>query len=593
MGWESWVTLAVLAACLGTLAWGRFSPDVILVGAVSLLVTLGIVAPKDALSGIGNPGTVTVGILFVVATGLRETGGMQLILQTLLGRPKSILEAQTRLLFPAAFLSAFMNNIPLVAMLLPGVTEWAKKHKFSVSKLLIPLSYASILGGMCTLIGTSTNLVVNGLYQEHSVGTGNRGFGLLEIALLGVPCALLGLAYLLVFSRRLLKERIPAMSTLENAREYSVEMLVEPGSPLIGQTIEAAGLRHLPGMYLMEIDRSGGVLAAVPPHEILEPDDRLIFIGAVESVVDLQNIRGLTLATDQLFKLDAPRSQRCLVEAVVSDSCPVLGRTVRRSRFRTVYNAVIIAVARNGQRIRKKIGDIVIRTGDVLLLECHPEFVNQQRNLRDFYLVSRLEGLKPPIREKAWIALTILAAMVLAAGLGLLDMLNAALLAAGLMILTRCCSWATARRSVDWQLLLTIAAALGLATAVENTGLATFVAEGLLGRATDSPHVALFIVYGITILFTELITNTAAAALVFPIAMGTAESLHVSPLPFVVAIMMAASASFATPLGYQTNLMVYGPGGYRYSDYLKIGLPLNLLLWGMTTYLAPKIWPFL
>jgi di/tricarboxylate transporter len=592
MGWESWVTLAVLATCLGTLAWGRFSPDLILVGAVTLLATLGILSPHDALSGIGNEGTITVGVLFVVATGLRETGGMQLILQYLLGRPTSVVKAQTRLLFPAAFLSAFMNNIPLVAMLLPGVTEWAKKRKFSVSKLLIPLSYASILGGMCTLIGTSTNLIVNGRYLEYSAGSGEPGFGLFEIALLGVPCALVGLTYLLLFSRRLLKDRVPVMSALDNAREYSVEMLVEPNSPLVGQTIEAAGLRHLPGMYLMEIDRAGGVLAAVPPHEILEAHDRLIFVGAVESVVDLQTIRGLTLATDQVFKLDAPRSQRCLVEAVVSDSCPVLGRTVRRSRFRTVYNAVIIAVARNGQRIRKKVGDIVIRTGDVLLLECHPEFVNQQRNLRDFYLVSRLEGLKPPIRKKAWLALTILVAMVLVAGFGVVSMLNAALLAAGLMILTRCCSWATARRSVDWQLLLTVAAALGLGKAVENTGLADFVANGMLGRATDSPQVALFMVYGLTILFTELITNNAAAVLVFPIAMKTAVALGVSPLPFVATIMMAASASFATPLGYQTNLMVYGPGGYRYSDYLKIGLPLNLLLWGMTAYLAPQIWPF-
>jgi len=589
MVWEAWLTLGVVVLTVLTLASGRFSPDVILLGAVTLLLTAGVIEPAEALAGLGNEGTVTVAVLFVVSAGLRQTGAMSTILHRILGRPKSLLGAQARIVVPAATLSAFMNNIPLVAMLLPSVSDWAKKRNFSPSKFLIPLSYASILGGMCTLIGTSTNLIVRGLFEEIQP---NAGFGLFTIAKLGVPCAIVGLAYMLVFSRHLLKDRRPVMSKLENPREYTIEMLVEEGSPLTGRTIEQAGLRHLQGVYLMEIDRGGRVLTAVSPQEVLRTDDRLVFVGVVESVVDLQRIRGLKPATEQIFKLDAPRSRRNLVEAVVSDSCPLLGRTIRAGRFRTVYNAVVIAVARNGHRIRRKIGDIVLRSGDTLLLECDPDFVVNQRDARDFHLVSRIEGMAPPNPEKALMSLFVLVAMVVVAGLGWLSMLNAAMLAGGIMVLTRCCSWAMARRSVDWQLILTIAAALGLGTAMEKSGLANSIAETLLSTAGKDPWIALCVVYGLTMLFTELITNSAAAVIIFPIAMKAATDLQVSQLPFMAAIMMAASASFATPIGYQTNLMVYGPGGYRYSDYLRLGLPLNLILWALTVALAPRLWPF-
>jgi di/tricarboxylate transporter len=317
-----------------------------------------------------------------------------------------------------------------------------------------------------------------------------------------------------------------------------------------------------------------------------------VFVGVVESVVDLQKIRGLTPATNQVFKLDAPRAQRVLIEAVVSNTCPLIDKTIREGRFRTVYNAAVIAVARNGERIAMKIGDIVLHPGDTLLLEAHPSFAEHQRNSRDFYLVSAVQDSAPLRHEKAWIAVAVLAGMVGAVAFGWLEMLPAALLAAGFMILARCCSATAARRSIDWSLLIVIAAAFGIGRALEVTGAAQHIAEALLGVAGHNPWVALIVVYGVTMLFTELITNNAAAVLVFPIAMSTANALGVNVMPFVAAIMMAASASFSTPLGYQTNLMVYGPGGYRFTDYLRVGGPLNLLMWITTATLAPLIWPF-
>jgi di/tricarboxylate transporter len=393
-------------------------------------------------------------------------------------------------------------------------------------------------------------------------------------------------------SRFLLPDRKPALMELQDPRAYTVEMMVEPGSSLEGRTIEEAGLRHLSGMYLMEIDRNEQILAAVGPETKLLGKDRLIFVGIVESVVELQRIRGLLPATNQVFKLDAPPGDRCLVEAVVSDTCPVVGRSVREGRFRSLYGAAVIAVARSGERIQKKIGDIVLQAGDTLLLTTHPSFVDQQRNSRDFFLVSPVEGSTPVRHDRGYLALAVLAAMVLGLTFQARSEVVVALTAAALMILTRCCSPAAARRSLDWQVLLVIAASIGLGAAMQKTGADRGVAEGLLGLAGTNPYVVLTVLYGVTMVFTEVLSNNTAAVIMFPIALATARSLGADPMPFIMSITIAASCGFATPIGYQTNLMVYGPGGYRFSDYVRFGGILNLIVWAITATLAPRVWPF-
>jgi di/tricarboxylate transporter len=586
---EAMLTIAVVAAILLTLAFTSIGPDLVMVAALTALLTAGVFdRPADALAGFGNEGLLTVGVLFVVAAGLRETGGMAWVAQRLLGRPRTVVAAQARMMIPAAAMSSFMNNTPLVAMLLPVVLDWAKKLGMSASRFMMPLSFATILGGLCTLIGTSTNMVIYGLLAE---ATGEK-LGMFGVTPIGLVCAVAGIAWMLAFGRRLLPERRPAIGPEADAREYTVEMLVEPGGALVGKSIEEAGLRHLPGAYLMEIEREGEAIPAVGPEKRLHADDRLVFVGVVDSVVELQRIRGLRPATDQVFKLRAHRDKRCLVEAVVSDSAPLLGRTIRDGRFRNVYNAVVIAVARNGERIRGKIGDIVLRTGDTLLLETHSDFADAHRNSRDFYLVRRLDDSSPVRHDRAGVAVAILAGMVLAAGTGVLSMLNAALVAACLMLLARCVSGPIARRSIDWQVLTVIGASLGVGKAMEVSGAAQVVVDAFLGLANGNPWLALVIVYGVTMVFTELMTNNAAAALVFPVAMSTAQTLGVSHLPFIYAIMIAASCGFATPIGYQTNLMVFGPGGYRFRDFLVFGGTLNLVVWAVAVAFIPLIYGF-
>lgn len=571
MGWEAWFTAGLILTLLGILAATRLAPDMLFLGGLVLLVLVGIVPAAKAFAGLANTGVTTVGALYVVVAGLRETGGGQWLTQRVLGRPESLARAQLRLMVPVTLLSAFLNNTPLVAMMIPGVGEWARKYQLPVSKLMLPLSYAAILGGTCTLIGTSTNLVVNGLLIDRA----HVNLGMFDITPIGLPVAIAGVLFLILTSRWLLPDRRPAMSPNDDPRRYTLEMLVDSGGSLAGKTIEAAGLRHLPGCYLMEIDREGIVLPAVSPQETLQAGDRLVFVGVVDSVVDLQRFRGLTPAPNQVFKLAERRSDRLLVEAVVSNTCPLVGCNIRDGRFRNRYKAVVIAVARNGERLRGKIGDIVLRPGDILLVEAGVGFLEGHRNNRDFFLVSPVPDSTPPRHERAVLALGILVAMVLLAGFDLLDMFEAALLAAALMVLTRCVSVAGARQSIDWSVLLVIAAAFGIGSALQSTGLALEVAMGMVKLAGDSPALNLVMIYGVTVLFTAVINNNAAALLMFPIAQAVTANLGTSIVPFALAIMMAASAEFSTPIGYQTNLMVYGPGGYRFTDYLRIGLPLN------------------
>ena len=579
--------LFIVVLCLGLLIFTRYSQDVILLGGLTLLITFRVIDINTAVSGFANEGFLTVAILFIIAAGLRDTGAIDLISQKVFGKTRRIRIAQMRIMGPVIVLSAFLNNTPLVAALIPAVSDWAKKNRVPASKLMIPLSYAAILGGTITIIGTSTNLVVNGLISST---TSFRTVGFFEIAYIGIPASLIGFLYMLLFGNRLLPYKKSALENLANPKEYTVEMIVDNDGPLINKSIEDAGLRHLPGLFLIEVHRNGSILPAVSPDEKLYENDRLIFTGITESVVDLQRMKGLKPATDQIFKLDSPRSHRELIESVVSQSNPLIGKTIREGKFRTHYNAVIIAVARNGKRLNQKIGDIKLQAADTLLLEAHPSFVNLNRNSRDFLLIRKIDDSSPPKHEKAWLAWLILLLMIIAAGSGILSILNAAMIAAGIMIITQCVSAGNARRSIEIQIILVIAASLGIGKALETSGAANIIAENFLKLFGSNPILVLAGIYLMTSVLTEIITNNAAAILMFPIALATTTSLELNFIPFVIAIMMAASASFSTPIGYQTNLMVYGPGGYQFKDYLRIGIPLNIILWLFSITIIPLIW---
>ena len=588
MEWQGILTLLTLLSVLSTLMFTRFQADLVLLAAMVFLLITGVLAPAEAFAGFANPGVITIATLYVVAGGLKETGAVQWIARLLLGHPKTARGAQLRMVAPTGVLSAFMNNTAVVAMFIPAVQDWARRLNIPVSKLLLPLSYAAILGGTCTLIGTSTNLVVDGMLQSSK----GIHLGLFEVAWVGVPLLLIGGSFLVLFSSRLLPDRGGVSEQLDQVREYGVEIEVIASGPLVGKTITEAGLRALSYGYLAEITRDGRLITAVEPDRVLEGGDFLYFIGAPECASELRRIQGLRPASGNVHKLDIANHQRCLVEVVIGPEFPSLGRTIRDSRFRTRFNAVIFSLSREGKRIPGKLGDVTFRIGDTLLLEASQQFVEQYQFRRDFLLVSALNDSTPPDFRKAPMALGILLAMVLASATGLLPLVQAGFLAAGAMIISGCITSSRARGSIDLPVLIVIAASFAMGNAMTVTGASSWIAQGLLGTGVLSPWLALLMVYALTTAFTEVITNNAAAVLMFPIAMAVAEQLGVSILPFAIAVMFAASASFITPLGYQTNLMVYGPGRYRFVDYARLGIPLSLIAGAVTLVLIPLVWPF-
>jgi len=581
---NGWVAVGVASLAMLALALQVATPDLVMMAALAALLVAGVLDPEQALAGFSTPALGSVAALLVVAAGVGATGGLDVAGRRLLGHPRNVGAAQLRVMLPTAGMSAFLNNTPVVALLVPVVLDWSRRTGVAASKLLLPLSYASILGGFCTLIGTSTNLVVVGMASRRFP---EISFGLFDVAVFGLPAVFAGTGYVLLASRWLLPDRSRPTESLENPREYTVAMTVAPGSPVADQTIEEAGLRSLPGLFVLEVERGPDVLAAPGPTTRLRAGDVVVFVGVVAGVRDLRRIPGLEPATDQVRKLVSPTRRRRLFEAVVAAGSPMVGKTVRDFGFRTRYDAVIIAVHRRGGRVHGKVGDIVLRPGDALLVEGSAEFGRRRRNDRDFALVAEVEGSQPVLHEKAPLSLGILALMVAMNATGLVPLFVAALVAAGLMVATRCLTGTEARRSLDLQVLLTIGAAFGVGRALEVSGAATALGGGVvaLGGGLGAVGV-LAATYLATAVLTELVTNNAAAALMFPIAASAAEVAGVDLHTTALVVMVAASASFTTPIGYQTNLMVLGPGGYRFGDFVRFGLPLQLVVAASTLCVA-------
>jgi len=569
------LALGSVAITIVLLVRGRIGSDLAMAGGVLLLVLLGILEPAEAFSGLASPSILTIALLLVVSQGVIETGLIQWAGPALFGGTRSVVAAQLRLMIPVAAISAFINNTPLVAMCIPLVQDFVRRSRIPPGKLFIPLAFAATLGGVCTLIGTSTNLVVN----EMWVKSGHEGFGLFDLSAVGIPVAITGIAYLAVAGRWLLPDGGSASLSTLDPRAYMVEMRVA-GAPIAGNTVEGASLRGLDGLYLSQVQRGDDIIAPVEPTTRLLAGDRLFFVGDVKAVVELQRMRGLAAERDQVRKLGTERHKLFLVEVVLSDSNPLLGRSIKESRFRSVYGAVVIAVSRNGERLSGvKLGSVVLRAGDVLLLETQESFLLGHGDSRDFLLARRLEDSAPIRHERAPIAAAILAGVVLVAAFEPFGwtMFHASLAGAALMIATRCCTGPQARKALNARLIFVIAASLALGTALAKTGVAKAFADGLVEMAQGNSLAVLAAIYLATFVLTELLSNATAAALVFPIAMAAASANGFDPKHAAMVVMVGASASFATPIGYQTNLMVQGPGGYRFIDFVRIGLPLGIL----------------
>ncbi|OAI20118.1 potassium transporter TrkA [Methylomonas lenta] len=587
MDWHGWLTVLLTASVLLTLVFTRFTPDMVLMLALTILSVAGVLDAKQALAGFSNEGLITVAAMFVIAAGISSTGGVEIVVNNLLGNPKTTRGALFRLALPLIPLSAFLNNTPVVATMIPAVSRWSKRIGIAPSKLMIPLSYISILGGTLTLIGTSTNLVLNGQYQAM---TGKKGFELFDITWIGLPVALVGILFIITILPALLPNNKSAAEQFADRKKFTFEVAVANNGPLEGVTIAKARLRNLQRIYLVEIERHGSIVTAVSSEEKLQGGDRLVFVGETSAIFDILRINGLVSSDNQTPVIEKDAPERCLVEAVVSQSCDSIGKAIRDSHFRDRYGAVVLAVARDGEAIQGNLGSIELQAGDLLLLEARPAFITRQRVQKDFLLINDLAETRPN-HQRAKLSWALLLGVILAATTGVSSMLNAALVGAGLMVITGCCSINEARRSLDLTVLISIAASFALGNALQVSGAADFIARHILSIADGNPWVLLGLTYITVSLLTEVITNNAAALLMLPIVLAITGNQSLNPEPFVFATMMAASASFATPLGYQTNLMVYGPGGYHFKDFIRVGVPMNIIVGITTIGLIPFIWP--
>lgn len=590
MEWQIVFTLSLMGLALAAMVRELAAPDLVMMAALICFGATGILSPVDTFAGFANPVVAAIGALFIVSAALRETGALEMTLGRVLGRFAGQRRAMVRMTIPVAMLSAFLNNAPIVAMMTPTVTDWARRHRTAASKFLIPLSYASILGSVTTVIGTSTILAVVGLVDQ----AGLEKWGFFEPAPVGLLIAAAGLVYLVFVAPARLPEHLEDAEELDDrTREYTAAMRVTLDSPLSGQTVEEANLRNLPGLFLVEIDRGDRLITPVSPDQILQAGDILVFAGVVSTIIDLQRTRGLEPATKSELITSLPGGRnRPMVEAVVSASSPLIGQTVKQSNFRAVYDAVVIAVHRNAERVPGKIGDIQLRPGDTLLMQCAPEFMRLHRNSRDFYLASELSGAPKPAFERARIALGILVAMVLAVALGGIHISIAAFVAVAALIGTRCINATRAREAVDWSVLIVIGCGFGIANAMDQSGAARFVASGLVASVGElGPMPTLVAIYLLCVLMAETLHHNAAVAIMFPIALSASQQLGVSHEPFVMTVAIASACAFAFPISYQTHLIVYGAGGYRFGDFLRVGVPLDLIAAAVALTAIPRLWP--
>lgn len=575
LDWQAWVTLGVISLMIVALIKELARPDMVFLSSLGLLLLFGVLSPEEAFRGFSNNAVLTVGSLFVVAVGVQNTGALGFADRLLFSGSGGLLPVLSRLMVTTAAMSAFLNNTPIVAMLIPRVQAWSDKSGVPTSKLLMPLSYAAIVGGMTTLIGTSTNLLVSGQMQA----SGYNGLGLFDLTLVGAPAAICVIVYFVFIGHRLLPDRSKgegaATAELDN---YLFEVRVGPTSPLIGQTVEEAGLRSLGEAYLVHLHRNQQIIPA-SPETVLRAGDVLTFLGNA-SMLDMLLARPgferVVAEIESESKMTLP-----LYEAVVAPSSRLVGRTLRQIGFREQFQGVVLGIQRRDIQVKGPLGNVPIRSGDLLLIEAQPGFDKRWNGRRsDFYLVApRRPGVVKQQQHKAPLALIILLGVVLVAAVGIAPIVTTSFVGALAMLATRCLRGWEARRAIDFPVLIVIASALGVGRAIELSGLADAVAGAIVSNAMVlGPIGVLAAVYVVTSLLTEFITNNAAAALMLAIGLAAARNLGVAPEAFAIAIAISASASFLTPIGYQTNLMVMAAGGYRFFDYTRAGLALNLIV---------------
>ena len=581
----AWITILTVLSMFTVLLLTKLRADLVFLGAIAILFVTGVLNAKEAFSGFSSTSVVIIGVLFVVVAGLTYTGVLQWIVKHLLGQPESYSKAVIRLMLPVAGLSSFLSNTTVVALFVGIVKMWSKKLGVSPSKLLIPLSYASGMGGVCTLIGTPPNLIISGLYAENT----GVAMNVLTTTIPGLFCLFIGVLSIIAM-RNLLPDRKAPESAFESTSEYTVELLVPSDNPNIGMTINEAGLNDVRGGNLIEVVHYDEFIGPADGDEILMGGDRLIYSGQIDEILELKKSHGLVNADHYVFTLSEIDKNRQLRTAYVVFGSSLIGKKIGNTTFEKDNGLVLVAVARRGKRIEQSPREVVIQAGDTLLLDCPPKL-----KIDTSSLASKLHFFDsdqvPNIGKKTLISTTIMIAMVVLSALNIIPLLQCAFLAAMAMLIFKCCNVDQAMKSINWEILMVFAGSVVLGVAIQKTGIAERLAFGILDVCGDNPIVVMTAICFVGTFITEFISNTAAGAMFFPIMYQAAEKLGYEPFPFLVALMVSVSSSFATPIGSPTHMLVYGPGGYRFSDFMRIGLLMNIIILAANIFIVNIIYP--
>ncbi|SEM77726.1 Di-and tricarboxylate transporter [Prevotella sp. ne3005] len=581
----AWITIITVLTMFTVLLFTKLRSDLVFLGAISVLYVTGVLNAKEAFSGFSSTSVVIIGVLFVVVAGLTHTGVLQWIVRNLLGQPNSYSKAVVRLMLPVAVLSSFLSNTTVVALFVSIVKMWSKKLKISPSKLLIPLSYASGMGGVCTLIGTPPNLIISGLYAENT----GEAMNVLATTIPGLFCLCIGMLSIIAM-RKLLPERQAPEAAFESTSDYTVELLVPANNPFVGKTIIQAGLNEVHGGSLIEIVHFDEVVSPVPDKEPIMGGDRLVFAGQIDEILELKKSHGLVNADHHVFSMNEVDSNRQLRTAYVTFGSHLINTKIGESTFEKDNNMTLVAVARRSKHINQSPREVVLQAGDTLLLECSPT-----ANIQTERLASDLQFFDsaqvPNIGKKTFISTSIMIAMVVLSALNVIPLLQCAFLAAMAMLLCRCCNVDQAMKAINWEILMVFAGSVVLGVAIQKTGIAERLAFGILDVCGTNPIVVMTAICLVGTFITEFISNTAAGAMFFPIMYQAAEKLGYEPYPFLIALMVSVSSSFATPIGSPTHMLVYGPGGYRFSDFMRIGLLMNFIILAANILIVNIIYP--
>ena len=576
MDFNTILVFIVLAFIVISLYKEIVGPAFTFIIAISVLGIFGILTPKEILSGFANENVIIIILLLLLGDIIRRNSVIELIFDLIFKKATSYKKFMLQMMSLIAIFSAFLNNTPLVAVMMPYVNSWSKKTGTPQSKLLIPLSYAAILGGTVTIIGTSTNLIVKGMVEDQMIIENLPMLHFFEFAWVGIPMVIIGFIYMLTIGHKLLPSNNKTKEETDNSnRKYTVEAQIRPDSNLVWKTIEEAELRDLPGLFLVEIIRNNINLVAVTPKTILAANDILVFAGDTETIADFVN-NNSELIFPQVGILKKKKHTE-MIEVVISHNSTLINKTVKEANFRSKYDAAIIAIHRNGEKIRGKIGEIRFKAGDALLLFAGEDLTNRA-DIYDFYFISKIKNLSETKPYKSIVLLGGTAMAIALSALHFLPLFHGLTILFILILSLGIASPKDLHKSIDFNLAIIIVLSLALGVAMRKTGVAQIIGQSFIDVMMPFGLIGImFGIYFITALLASFITNLASVAIMFPISLSVALGMHWNPTPFVLIVAFASAANFMTPIGYQTNLMVYGPGGYKFRDYLKVGFPLTII----------------